>query len=430
MSRGNRPTGAQPRAAPAGDTVGAAVCTACALVCGDFRSGTGLCARGDEAARRRGASAASGIEAWIDGTPVDQAAALAAAASRLRAARRVLVTGLGNVTVEEAVLACDLADTLGAALCVAPTAEEGSDRGTLARTGAVSAAWEELRDRADLVLFWFHDPSVPLPRFVERFVLPPLPSGRSRRTLRVGHGPSGVQSHVPHGVVDLPANASATLARVLEARLRGIAVGAAADGLLAATETILTAIDAAECVGIVTGEDRVGTVRLAVTGLVRALSARRPAFEIPAIDAPPNTSGAAAVLTWRYGARADVARATPATLAADPAVGCPFDAAAATRGGAFDAILALGPIVGLEAALAPHGSPADIVAIDSSTAPSPDRGVRLRCRTLADTAGTVVRADGTTLLLGTGCDPAPAASVGEILRRLSSSLAPSPGGSR
>jgi len=419
--------------APAGSPAGAAVCTACALACADVVPGRGQCDRGDEALRLRRAEAGP-HGAWIDGTATDVAAAIAAAATRLRAARRVLVTGLGGVTVEEARLACDVAETLGGAVAIATPAATADDALSLARSGSITAAWEELRDRADLVLFWFHDPSPALPRFVDRFVAPALPSGRPRSILALGSG-SDVPGVSVQSFPDLPADAGPALAALLEARLLGRPVGPLPEGLAAVADVILAAIGRAACVGIVTGEDATGAGRAAVTGLLRALAPNMPAFEIPAHDGPPNAAGAEAVLAWRYGASGDVPRAAPPALtnaaaprsAADAPL--PFDASAALRGGAFDAVLALGPSVGGDAALA-SPSPVEVVAFDPGVGRCVGRGVQVRCRDLADTAGTIVRADGTVLALADNGTPGAAPTVGEVLHALSAALSAGPGGRR
>ena len=368
--------------------------------------------------------------AWIDGAPADAVGAITAAAVRLRAARRVLVTGLGGVTVEEAQLACEVAEALGAAVAAAGPAIDAADPAALARTGAVTAAWEELRDRADLVLFWFHDPTPALPRFAARFVAPPLPSGRPRSIMAVGAAPAGLVGISHRHALDLPADAAVTLARVLEARLLDRPVGTLTEGLAAAAEGILAAIARADCVGIVTGDDPSGAGHLAVTGLLRALAPRLPAFEVPAVDGPANAAGAEAVLGWRYGASGDVPRATAATLASDPASPAPFDAAVAFRRGAFDAVLALGPVVGAAAAFEASAPDVGVVAIDPGAGPFLSRGVHLRCRDLADSSGTIVRADGTTLALSGGDATGSTPSVGDILRRLIAALGVAAGGTR
>lgn len=291
--------------APAGPPAGATVCTACALLCDDgvVRRAEGrferLCERGADAFGR--AAAATCPAATIDGRPAAVAAAIAAAARRLGGARRVLVTGLNDVTIEGVTAACDVAETLSAALVPADENSRHPGGPTIARCGEITAAWEELRDRADLVIFWGHDPAGSQPRFVERFVAPSLP--HPRRTIAVGttplrDPPSSDHTHLPLDDDDDDID----LARLLLASILDRPRGVVSPRLEAAAAALHVAIDAARCVAFVTGRpDPHGLSRCGVIEIVRALSRRLPAFEIP-LDAPPlapNAAGAAMALTWR-----------------------------------------------------------------------------------------------------------------------------------
>ena len=60
--------------------------------------------------------AAPPAEASENDTPLGRGAAMMRAATTLMSARRVLVTGLANATLEAITAACDLAETLGAAV--------------------------------------------------------------------------------------------------------------------------------------------------------------------------------------------------------------------------------------------------------------------------------------------------------------------------
>ncbi|MFN7812235.1 MAG: hypothetical protein ACK5SI_06180, partial [Planctomycetia bacterium] len=89
------------------------VCTACPLLCDDI--GLDAADRGPANACDTGVAAfaaAAGGSRPADGLkrPLDRAAELAIAA------RRVLVTGLADATNEAIVAACDLAETLAAAI--------------------------------------------------------------------------------------------------------------------------------------------------------------------------------------------------------------------------------------------------------------------------------------------------------------------------
>jgi len=407
--------------APAGLPAGATVCTACALLCDDavVRPAEGrferLCDRGTEAFRHHHAATAAPRDmATIDGRPADPAAAVSAAAERLSGARRVLLTGLNDLTIEGVTAACDVGEGIGAV--IVPATDEAPPPGgtTIARCGEITAAWEELRDRADLVVFWGHDPADSHPRFSERFVAPPLPHPPLRRTISVGRTPlrappSADHVHLPLDDIDDDVD----LARLLQAGLLGRPLGAAPERLRGAAVALGAAIDAARCVGFVTGRhDPLGLSRWGVIGIVRALSRRLPAFEVPLDSAPqaPNAAGATAMLTWRYGAAASTTRGD----------GSPYDAVDLVATGAVDAVLAVGRLPPrLDGSIRERIDPRWVVRI------SPDDGagggVFLRCRELFDEQGTLLRADGRTVEMAGGAVgplPSTVALLAAIRRQL------------
>jgi formylmethanofuran dehydrogenase subunit B len=392
--------------APAGFPAGATVCTACALLCDDcvVRPAEGrferLCERGAESFRRHHAAGATRVAATIDGRPADVAAAIAAAATRLSAARRVLVTGLNDLTIEGVTKACDVAEALGAAIAPAVDDERHPGGSMIARCGEITAAWEELRDRADLVIFWGHDPADSHPRFVERFVAPPLPF--PRRTIAVGRVPLRLPPSADHVHLSLDADDDdVDLARLLLASVLERPLGAAPEHLRDAALALRSAIDAARCVGIVTGRpDPLGLSAWGVIGVVRALSRRLPAFEVP-LDSgahAPNAAGAKAVLTWRYGANASTARAGDAG-------GSPAEAIDLVATGAVDAILALGRLPPhVDEAISTGINPRAVIRIAPDAPAGAHDGVWVPCRELFDEAGTLLRSDGRTVELASGAD--------------------------
>jgi formylmethanofuran dehydrogenase subunit B len=392
--------------APAGFPAGATVCTACALLCDDcvVRPAEGrferLCERGAESFRRHHAAGATRVAATIDGRPADVAAAIAAAATRLSAARRVLVTGLNDLTIEGVTKACDVAEALGAAIAPAVDDERHPGGSMIARCGEITAAWEELRDRADLVIFWGHDPADSHPRFVERFVAPPLPF--PRRTIAVGRVPLRLPPSADHVHLSLDADDDdVDLARLLLASVLERPLGAAPERLRDAALALRSAIDAARCVGIVTGRpDPLGLSAWGVIGVVRALSRRLPAFEVP-LDSgahAPNAAGAKAVLTWRYGANASTARAGDAG-------GSPAEAIDLVATGAVDAILALGRLPPhVDEAISTGINPRAVIRIAPDAPAGAHDGVWVPCRELFDEAGTLLRGDGRTVELASGPD--------------------------
>ena len=234
-------------------------CTVCPLLCDDLAiAADGVeraCPHGREAILAAVAAAdASQPEASDDGRPTTREQGIRLAAAALSDARRVLVTGLAAGTLEAIAAACDVAELLGAAVDANLADSARSAGPTIARVGEVTAAWEELRDRADLVIFWCCDPVASHPRFLERFVGPELPDGRPRRTIAVGH-----DAVMPDGSLHrhllLPDADAVEAARCLQLRCVGQSGPAALAAPLAAVcDTVHEAIRMATCVAIVTND--------------------------------------------------------------------------------------------------------------------------------------------------------------------------------
>jgi formylmethanofuran dehydrogenase subunit B len=370
----------------------------------------------------------------------------------LMVARRVLVTGLQEVNVEAVTAACDLAEACGAAIDPGDPDLDGPGGSTIGRAGSISAEFEELRDRADLVIYWFCDPSLTHPRFVERFVAPPL-DGRPRRSIAIG--PRGVVAPSPrHAHLPLPADAAVAAARSLQAHVEGLTPWPApmvaradardsevpedSDPIAEVVRRAMEAIESARCIALVS--DAHADPRLDITGLrawsrsalVRSLSHSRPAFEVPLGGA----TAAGAVCTWRYGSPGAIPRADRNGAAA-----LPGEAAARplVERGEVDCVLSVGPLPaalasGMAAASRPGSTTGPMLIEISDRAAAGPGGpllrqpvVRIRCRsTLRHPAGTMVRGDGRWIALGTDADegmvderePATAVSVEQVLRAI------------
>lgn len=171
-------------------------CTVCGCVCDDLR----ITVADGRVARAEGACHLS--EPWllgqdtrqpptalIEGRPAALDAALARAAELLGAARHPLVYGLSRSSTEGQRAAVALAERLGAtvdttaSLCHAPSVV------ALQEAGESTCTLGEVKNRADLVVFWGSDPVETHPRHLERYsALPPgqfVPGGRSGRTVVV-----------------------------------------------------------------------------------------------------------------------------------------------------------------------------------------------------------------------------------------------------
>jgi len=234
---------------------------------------------------------------------VDQRGAAALAGSR-----RVLVTGFVGAPPEVVVAACDLAETIGAAIDAGDPDLARAAGPTIARVGEVTADREELRDRADLVVLWCCDPDAVEPGFPKRFIMPPLPGDTARRVFAVGREPAGgMAADVVHLPLD-PVHA-VDAARALECLHGGLEPQHLADPVAAVCRGLHSAITEARCVAFVTAHDGAaeGLEPWSIVRLVRALSHHRPAFEVPL--GAERFASFRACCTWRYGAAGGIARA-------------------------------------------------------------------------------------------------------------------------
>jgi formylmethanofuran dehydrogenase subunit B len=102
--------------------------------------------------------------ARVDGREVSVEEAADTAATILREARAPLVSGLGGTSCEAQRRAVALAEAAGAVIDVGPATNA---------FGWSTATFGEIRDRAELVVFWRADPVVTHPRLLERLRLDP-----------------------------------------------------------------------------------------------------------------------------------------------------------------------------------------------------------------------------------------------------------------
>jgi formylmethanofuran dehydrogenase subunit B len=167
-------------------------CLGCGCLCDDIRV-TVREGRIVEAARACDLGAAwfgdgsLPAETVIDNRPATMDVAVAAAAELVRAARHPLVYLAPGVTNETAREAVALADLLGAALDSVTSDTAMAAILAAQERGRASATLGEVRQRADVVVWWGIDPSLRYPRYAERYA--PVahgihaPDGRASRTV-------------------------------------------------------------------------------------------------------------------------------------------------------------------------------------------------------------------------------------------------------
>ena len=171
-------------------------CTVCACVCDDLK----ITVRGNRIVKAEracglaepwllGQNAIEVPEATVRGREVSWNEAAHAAADILRDARAPLIYGLSRSSTEGQRAAVALADRLGAT--IDSTASEGHAPSILAmqESGESTCTLGEIRNRADLVIYWGSDPVESHPRHMERYSMEPtglhIPRGRADRTLVV-----------------------------------------------------------------------------------------------------------------------------------------------------------------------------------------------------------------------------------------------------
>ncbi|MFO0926552.1 MAG: formylmethanofuran dehydrogenase subunit B [Gemmataceae bacterium] len=171
-------------------------CTVCGCVCDDLE----VTVDGDRVTAARNACRLA--EPWlldagrsrppvarIDGREVTLDAAIDRAAAILRQSRSPLVYGLSRSNTDGQRAALALAERLGATVDTTAARGHAPSIVALQESGESTCTLGEVRNRADLVLFWGSDPVDSHPRHLERYSADPAglfcPRGRADRHLVV-----------------------------------------------------------------------------------------------------------------------------------------------------------------------------------------------------------------------------------------------------
>ena len=179
--------------APQPRVVEHATCTFCGCVCDDID----LTVEGDRITRARNACALGKAwfldhqpdqtrpEALVDGAPARTADAVEAAARILAAARYPVVYGLSDTTAEAQRVAVELADLIGACLDTTTSVCHGPSGIAFQAVGEPTCTLGEIKNRADLVIFWGGNPAESHPRHFTKYSVTPrgmhVPNGRKDR---------------------------------------------------------------------------------------------------------------------------------------------------------------------------------------------------------------------------------------------------------
>lgn len=123
----------------------------------------------------------------ISGAPASLDEAIEAAAQLLNDSDYPLVYGLSRSATPGQRAAVALAERLGAAIDTTASLCHGPSIMALQQVGEVTSTLGEIRNRADLVIFWGCDPATSHPRHADRYSVFPagrhVPAGRTDRTV-------------------------------------------------------------------------------------------------------------------------------------------------------------------------------------------------------------------------------------------------------
>jgi formylmethanofuran dehydrogenase subunit B len=345
---------------PAERTVDHVACLGCGCACDDIS----VVVKRDRVAEARNAcplgvawfgDGTTPSEAQVRGRSVSLEQALGEATKILRAAERPLVYLGTDVSCEAQREAVAIGDCLGAMLdSVSATAAVGILAAQ--RRGRAGATLGELRQRADVIVFWGVDPGRRYPRFATRYAVEPrglqTPEGRRSRTvIAVDVGPGRGPADADFRLALTPADEVDALG-AMRATVQGRA--APDDPRFRAAVDLARRLSQGRYVAIVAdGESESDPDAAppdpdraeALVTLAQALNGpTRCALSL--LRGGGNRSGADAVLTWQTGF----------PFAVDFAPGHPTyrphaAAAALLAEGAIDAVLAIGSPESLPAAV-------------------------------------------------------------------------------
>lgn len=351
---------------------------------------------------------AEGPGASVDGAPTALDQALDEAARILKAARYPLVYGLRWATCEAQRLAVDLAEAIGACLDVDATPGERAFLLASRAVGVATCTLGEVRQRADLVVFWGGDPLESHPRHWGRYSVSArgrFVAGRRERTVVVVSSGPTKSAHAADLAVAVAPGQDYEVLAMLRAAVKGIPIDQTipapltqlADRMRACRYGVLFLGD-----GLIGGDDGLLNAEAAL-GLVNDLN-QITRFRALPLGGPGNAVGAFEVLTWRTGA----------PFAISFAAGEPrwepheYSAAGLLARGEPDAVLLVcADMAGLPAAAREHLTRIPVVALDwrpSDIARQARVAVTVARPDLA--GGTAYRVDGVPLSLR-GVLPAP-----------------------
>lgn len=260
---------------------------------------------------------------------VDFGEAVRKSAELLQRSRAPIIVGLTQTTIESVRAAAALADAIGAVIDPGSSLRSGPTIQAFQRQGKVTATLGEVKNRADVVVFWGVDPVTTHPRHAERYSIDALgrfrPNGRADRTILVVDETASSTSQIADLFVPVAAERELAALWAMRAVLLGKSLDA--DRVLASTgrplddwtrlvDRLKTAEYGAIFIEPTFGQSRRTLAAVeAMTNLVRELNQVARCVMLP-LGSPGNGAGAQAVLSWQTGfpQAVDLGSGVPASM--------------------------------------------------------------------------------------------------------------------
>ena len=293
-------------------------CTVCGCVCDDLR----LTVSGGRIVQAAGACVLS--EPWllaqesrqppvaqIDGRPASYEDGLTAAGAILRDCSAPLIYGLSRSSTDGQRAAVALADRLGAVIDTTASRCHAPSIMALQEAGESTCSLGEIRNRADLVIYWGSNPVESHPRHLERYSMEPpgefVPRGRADRTLVVADVQRTPTAELADLYVPVEPGRDFEALWTLRALMRGAApeqgttIGAPLDALRELADRMMSCRCGVVFFGLGLTSQPLGHKNVeALLRLVTDLN-RHTRFHARRMRVPGDVTGADSVLCWQTG---------------------------------------------------------------------------------------------------------------------------------
>lgn len=166
--------------------------------------------------------------ALLDGRAVDPEVAIGRAAAILRDANAPLIYGMARSSTEGQRAALSLADRVGAIVDTTASLCHATSMMAIQEAGESTCTLGEVKNRADLIVYWGSDPLESHPRHTERYSLPVgrfVPQGRGGRTLAVIDVKRTASAELADLFVPIQPGSDFEVLHVLRALVRGAEIG-------------------------------------------------------------------------------------------------------------------------------------------------------------------------------------------------------------